>query len=350
VAKVFHRTEVVHDVSVSVAPGQFLVLLGPSGSGKTTVLRMIAGFEQPSRGTVWLRGRLANDIPPNHRDVAMVFQHLALFPHLTVEQNVVFGLEMRRVPRDAARQRASKILEMVHLGGFEQRLPRQLSGGQQQRVALARALVTEPTVLLLDEPLGSLDRHLRMELQGEIRRLQQELRITAIMVTHDQEEAMTMGDRIAVMRSGRLQQIGTPADLYQRPANAFVANFMGDANVFRVAPLDRAGGAVRLRGEGGLVFLAGDAPETPPAECDAMVRPESMKIAAAPLASPNCFRATVVALAYAGAHVRCRLRLANGMEIRSAIPQSTGTAPSVPLAAGDDVYVGWEPSAMRILL
>lgn len=328
--------------------GQFLVLLGPSGSGKTTVLRIIAGFEHPSTGHIWLRGRCVDQVPPNHRDVGMVFQHLALFPHLTVEQNVSFGLDVRHISVDGARPRVRRALEMVHLNGFERRLPRQLSGGQQQRVALARALVTEPTVLLLDEPLGSLDRHLRTELQGEIRRLQQELQITAIMVTHDQEEAITMGDRIAVMRNGALLQIGTPSQLYRHPTNAFVASFMGEANIFRVSPLDRSHGAVRLKSDGGVVFLADDPGGALPEWCEVMVRPESVRLVDSPGVGSNCFRVTVVAVTYAGAYTRCRFRLPNGDEVRSAIVEAADRPSRPPLSPGQEAHIGWSASAMQV--
>src|SRR5215472_15881609 len=214
----FGLVQAVRGVSFDVAEGEFLVLLGPSGSGKTTILRIIAGFEDLTHGSVAIRGREVAEVPPNRRDIGVVFQHFALFPHLTVFGNVAFGLEMRGILREELRIRVAAALEMVRLVGFDDRLPSQLSGGQQQRVALARALVTRPAVLLLDEPLGSLDPHLRGEMQAEILRLQRTLAIPAIMVTHDQQEAMMMADRIAVLHEGRLRQIGAPREIYSTPA------------------------------------------------------------------------------------------------------------------------------------
>ncbi len=224
------RVLAVDNVSLQIEDGEFFALLGPSGCGKTTTLRMIAGFEQPTSGEILLRGQPMQNVPPFHRPVNTVFQDYALFPHMTVLDNVMFGLRMANMARDTARERALAALEMVRLPDVADRKPRQLSGGQQQRVALARALVNEPTVLLLDEPLGALDLKLRKAMQYELKAMQQRLGITFIYVTHDQEEAMTMADRIAVMNHGQVLQIGTPEEIYERPASRFVADFIGETN------------------------------------------------------------------------------------------------------------------------
>ena len=221
----------VDGVDLEIRRGEFFTMLGPSGSGKTTTLRVIAGFEQPDEGTVELRGRDVSRLPPYARDVNTVFQDYALFPHMTVQENVEYGLRVKKVPREERRRRAAEALELVRLGGYGGRKPAQLSGGQRQRVALARALVNSPQALLLDEPLGALDLKLRQELQVELKRIQQELGITFVYVTHDQEEALTMSDRLAVFNDGRIEQIGTPAEVYEHPASEFIAGFVGVSNV-----------------------------------------------------------------------------------------------------------------------
>lgn len=240
VTKRFGRTVALQEASLTIGDGEFFTLLGPSGCGKTTTLRVIAGFHAADEGDVFFDGRRVNDLPPAQRNIGLVFQNLALWPHMTVRQNVAYGLRMRHVPRAEADRRVREALEKVGLAGFEDRYPGQLSGGQQQRVALARALVLNPGVLLLDEPLSSLDAKVRVRLRAEIRKLQQELKITTVCVTHDQEEALTMSDRIAVLNEGRILQVGTPRELYERPTSIFVADFVGANNLVR--------GAVRSAG------------------------------------------------------------------------------------------------------
>ena len=231
VRKRFTENAAVDGVSLSIGEGEFFSLLGPSGCGKTTTLRMIAGFVAPDEGRVLLNGDDVTTVPPNKRPVNMVFQQYALFPHMTVHDNVAFGLRMSHVPRSDHRERVTEILRVVALEGYERRRPRQLSGGQQQRVALARALVNRPAALLLDEPLGALDVKLRRHMQLELKRIQNELGTTFVYVTHDQEEALAMSDRIAVMNDGKVEQLGTPREIYERPASAFVADFVGTVNV-----------------------------------------------------------------------------------------------------------------------
>jgi iron(III) transport system ATP-binding protein len=242
----YGTTKVLRDITVVVEPGEFFALLGPSGSGKSTLLRLIAGFNQHQSGRLLIGGRDVTGIPPWKRNVGMVFQNYALWPHMTVAQNVAFGLEERRLPRDEVRRRADAALEMVGLAGFGARRPNQLSGGQQQRVALARTLAIEPQVLLLDEPLSNLDAKLRVQMRRELQRLHKRLGITTIFVTHDQEEAMTICDRIAVLDQGVIQQVGTPLDLFDRPANRFVAQFVGSVNLFE-GTVQRDAAGTRLR-------------------------------------------------------------------------------------------------------
>src|SRR3989441_776095 len=251
VSKRFGKVGAVHDVTLSIADGEFFSLLGPSGCGKTTTLRMIAGFEVPDEGQVVLRGEDVTSVSPNHRPVNMVFQQYALFPHMSIYDNVAFGLKVKRVPRSEHRDRVQEMLRVVELVGLERRRARQLSGGQQQRVALARALVNRPAALLLDEPLGALDVKLRKQMQLELKRIQSELGTTFVYVTHDQEEALAMSDRIAVMNGGRVEQIGSPRDIYEHPESAFVADFIGSLNALELRVDELVGGYALMRpGEG----------------------------------------------------------------------------------------------------
>ncbi len=268
-------TNAVDGISIDVARGEFVTLLGPSGSGKTTTLMMIAGFEHPSGGEITLGGSDLTLSKPYERNIGMVFQNYALFPHMTARDNVLFPLKMRRFPRAEIRERAQTMLSLVGLGAFADRYPRELSGGQQQRVALARGLVFNPDVLLLDEPLGALDKNLREQMQVEIKRIHRELGITMIYVTHDQTEAMTMSDRVAVFDNGRLAQVGTPLDVYNRPQNRFVGAFVGDSN-FLAGTVDLSRpGEVELAGLGP-ARIAGIAPE---GAVDVLLRPERLRLA-----------------------------------------------------------------------
>lgn len=284
VSKSYGSVPAVDDVSLDVRAGEFVSLLGPSGSGKTTLLMMIAGFELPDAGLIRVGGRDVTHVAPNRRDVGMVFQKYALFPHMTVAQNIAFPLKMRRLARAEIARRVDAALSLVRLDEYGGRMPSQLSGGQQQRIAVARALVFEPPVLLMDEPLGALDKKLREEMQIEIKGLQQRLGVTVVYVTHDQEEALTMSDRVAVMGQGRLQQLGTPLDLYRRPQSAFVADFIGKMNFIpgELVGKDAEGGVVDLAGE---VRLAVRALNGTAASLDVgkplrlAIRPERLRIA-----------------------------------------------------------------------
>jgi spermidine/putrescine transport system ATP-binding protein len=253
VEKQFGGQQVIHPMALSVFEGEFLTLLGPSGCGKTTLLRMIAGFEQPSKGDIFLLGENITHLPPYKRDMNMVFQHYALFPHMTVEENILFGLKMKGVNQSEQKRRLEEVLELTQLSELRQRRPAQLSGGQQQRVAIARAVVNQPKVLLLDEPLGALDYQLRKSLQIELKNLQKQLGITFVYVTHDQEEAMTMSDRIVILNKGKIEQIGTPQEIYYRPRNVFVANFIGENNI-----IEKNGKQCSIRPEKIKVYRAGE--------------------------------------------------------------------------------------------
>jgi spermidine/putrescine transport system ATP-binding protein len=318
VVKQFGETKAVDHVNMQIRDGEFFSMLGPSGCGKTTTLRMIAGFEYPTTGEIWLHGKAIGSTPPYKRPVNTVFQSYALFPHMTVAENVAFGLEMKRTPSVEIDKRVREALEMVRLDSFGSRRPRQLSGGQQQRVALARALVNSPEVLLLDEPLGALDQKLRKEMQLELKRLQERVGITFIFVTHDQEEALTMSDRIAVMSQGKVLQVGTPTQIYERPTCRFVADFIGEANFidgtvsategmsgndYCVALTTPAGHTVR-----GLSAHA-IAPGTP---ATLSIRPEKAHLTLAEPAAgtANSFRATIDRVAYIGSDTRMLVQLA----------------------------------------
>ncbi len=289
VTKDFGETVAVDDLSLDIAEGEFFSLLGPSGCGKTTTLRMIGGFEDPTRGTIYLVGRDVTDLPPYRRDVNTVFQSYALFPHLNVHENVAFGLKRRKVPGAEITTRVAEALRLVDLQGFEKRKPSQMSGGQQQRVALARALVNEPKVLLLDEPLGALDLKLRKQMQLELKRIQQEVGITFIYVTHDQEEAMTMSDRLAVMRLGKIEQVGPPEEVYETPQTEFVASFLGASNLLDGELKEHRDGTASVLLQGGdvVVVPADRAGFQPGTSVKVGVRPEKITIGRADAPPPE---------------------------------------------------------------
>ncbi|MFF4822221.1 ABC transporter ATP-binding protein [Streptomyces sp. NPDC001312] len=332
----FGATVALDGLDLTVRPGEFLALLGPSGCGKTTALRLLAGFEHPDSGEVLVDGADVTRVPAHRRDAGMVFQSYSLFPHLSARDNVAFGLRMRKVRTVERRSRAAELLELVGLADKGDRFPHQLSGGQQQRIALARALALRPRVLLLDEPLSALDAKVRLTLREEIRRLQQELGITTLFVTHDQEEALSIADRVAVMRAGRLEQCAPPAELYGRPATAFVAEFVGTMS--RI-PGRLSDGGVEVLGQ--RLPVDGAAPAA--SEVDVLVRPEAVQVRAAEDGG-----ARVVATAFLGATVRITVRLADATEVKADLPAheaaglAAGTAVSVSLP-GRPVLVAERP-------
>ncbi len=336
--KRFGGVRAVDGVSLDVGPGEFFSLLGPSGCGKTTTLRMIGGFELPTAGRILLRDHDVTMDPPDKRPVNMVFQHYALFPHLDVGGNIAFGLKRRHVEAAEIAHRVGEVLELVHLPGYERRKTSQLSGGQQQRVALARALVNRPNVLLLDEPLGALDLKLRRTLQLELKRIQEEVGITFVYVTHDQEEALTMSDRIAVMHAGRVEQLGTPEELYERPASRFVADFIGTTNLLHGVVM--SDGTVRLSsGEPAWAIHDGLGAGT---AVELSVRPEAISLL--PAEAGDAIPARVEQAAYLGTNVTYQVRTAGGL-VLSVLASKTGER----LPVGRDVAVTWSPSEARIL-
>jgi spermidine/putrescine transport system ATP-binding protein len=348
VSKRYGGHAAVREVTLSIRDGEFFSLLGPSGCGKTTSLRMIAGFVEPDEGRILLHGRDVTGDPPNRRPVNMVFQQYALFPHMSVYDNVAFGLSVKRVPRSEHRERVEDLLRVVALEGYEKRRPRQLSGGQQQRVALARALVNRPAALLLDEPLGALDVKLRRQMQLELKRIQHELGTTFVYVTHDQEEALAMSDRIAVMDAGRVQQIGTPREVYEQPATPFVADFIGSLNALEIRIDEVVGGfGIARLGERDRIVVALEAGTTAGAELRVAVRPEHVELAGG---SENGSRlgGTVADIVYLGMYTQLHVDTAAGRVVchRLADRSLSDLAPGarVELAwNADDSYVLGEP-------
>ena len=336
--KRFRDVRAVDGVSLEVRAGEFFSLLGPSGCGKTTTLRMIGGFELPTGGRILLRGRDVTNDPPDKRPVNMVFQSYALFPHLDVGDNIAFGLKRKGVAKAEAMRRVGEVLSLVHLEGYERRRTNQLSGGQQQRVALARALVNRPNVLLLDEPLGALDLKLRRQLQLELKRIQLEVGITFVYVTHDQEEALTMSDRIAVMHAGKVEQLGTPEELYERPATRFVADFIGTTNLLHGTVQPDA--SVRLAtGEVAPVVHNGLAAGS---EVELSVRPESIGLV--PASAVGAIPATVEQAAYLGTTISYQVRTAGGLALTVLAPKT-----GLRLPVGSEVAVTWSPSEALVL-
>lgn len=337
--KSYGDVAVVKSVSLEVRDGEFLVLLGPSGCGKTTTLRMIAGFVPPSGGSIRIGDQDITGLPPWKRNAGLVFQSYALFPHMTVAQNVAFGLEMRKAARSEVGTRVAEALRLVRLDGYGERYPRQLSGGQQQRVALARALVIRPDVLLLDEPLSNLDAKLRLQVRLEIRALQQQTGLTTVMVTHDQEEALTMADRLVVMSDGAVRQVGTQSDLYERPADLFVADFVGRSTM--IAGTVTGSGA--FRSDGGLVLTCPAAAPLGPATL--ALRPERLTLGPAARGLDNHVPGKVSFVSYLGAMLDVHVRLNDTDHVVAQIPnKADGLTPAV----GDAIEVGWPASACLV--
>jgi spermidine/putrescine transport system ATP-binding protein len=338
------RIEAVRQLDLTIGQGEFFSLLGPSGCGKTTTMRMIAGFEQPTAGTVSLDGRDVTGVPPHKRDVNMVFQSYALFPHLTAYQNVAFGLERKGVARAEIRRRVTDMLEIVSLTGMQKRAPRELSGGQQQRVALARALVNGPRALLLDEPLGALDLKLRQQMQVELKRIQREVGITFVYVTHDQSEALTMSDRIAVMDAGGIEQLGSPREIYERPATRFVAGFIGTSNLLdgRVDSLD-GDLAVLTFGPGDRVLVPVAGATTPGGTLEVSVRPEKIGLHRdVPAANGGSILSGVVReVVYHGTSTNYTVATAAGPDL-VVFDQNASSAEDLA-GPGDRVFLTWHP-------
>jgi spermidine/putrescine ABC transporter ATP-binding subunit len=341
----------VGPISFEVRTGEFFSLLGPSGCGKTTTLRCIAGFETPNAGTIRLQGERLDDKPPHRRDVGLVFQNYALFPHLNVFDNVAFGLKLRRIARAEIVERVGQILRLVDLSTLAQRFPTQLSGGQQQRVAIARSLVLEPRILMFDEPLSNLDFKLRIQMRDELKSLQRRLGKTAIYVTHDQTEALALSDRIAVLSHGRIEQIGTPGEIYERPATSFVAEFIGSSNLLPAKIVARGDGEALVEADGGLRLrcgadgdAAGDGTEV-----TVLIRPERIQIRLpgdGAAAGENCFPARIAVVTYLGEDLHLDLALASGQAVRAALKNTGGAR---LWSAAQPVEIVVDPADLRLL-
>jgi ABC-type Fe3+/spermidine/putrescine transport system ATPase subunit len=334
-SKVYGDFVAVENMNLEVRDGEFLILLGPSGCGKTTTLRMLAGFIEQNTGRLEIGGRDVTADPPYRRNIGLVFQNYALFPHLTIFENVAFGLRRRKLSEGDIKTRVGETLELVRLGHLEDRYPKQLSGGQQQRVAIARALAIRPDILLLDEPLSNLDAKLRLQVRDELRALQQTLKITTIMVTHDQDEAMYVGDRLVVMQEGKIQQIGSPTELYNHPANRFVASFIGRTNFLE--------GAISV-GSTAFVANSGLTIETERAErshTEVMVRPEMIELSATPTADANCFEAEITRSVFLGGNLEIVATLATGDAFTVVTTIKSLTGAGLPAEVGSRLHVSF---------
>ena len=332
------RSMVVEELDLEVRRGELLTLLGPSGSGKTTCLMMLAGFEAPTSGEIRLAGKPVHDLPPHRRNIGVVFQDHALFPHMTVRRNLAFPLKVRGLDEAEQARRVRQALAMVRLEGFEERLPMTLSGGERQRVAIARALVFDPSLVLMDEPLSALDQRLREELQREIRRIQHSLGVTVMYVTHDQQEAMALSDRVAVFNRGRIEQIAAPETLYEEPKTAFVAKFLGDNNLLQGRILSVAGDICQVEAAGGQVSAFLVSSDHSSGSTVLAIRPERVAVAPAPGTYLNEFDAEVEDIVFFGEHLRVQLTLGSGDSLAAKIPNTTGQG---LLLEGDSVRVGW---------
>lgn len=345
-SKTFDRSTAVDSVDLDVAEAEFVTLLGPSGSGKSTTLMMLAGFEAPTTGDILVRGRSMLGMPPSERGIGVVFQSYALFPHMTVYNNIAFPLRMRGLDPTTLRPRVGQAMDMVRLTGLETRYPSQLSGGQQQRVALARALVFGPSLLLMDEPLGALDKHLRVKMQFEIKQIQKALGIAVLYVTHDQEEAMSMSDRIAVMDAGRIIQVAPPQSLYDRPASAFVARFIGDSNFIPIRP---GGARQRAVGPGGVdIVLPSDTSSVPGTTAVLVVRPERARLATEqPPSGTNGVACVISSAQRLGGFIvyEATLRDKSQVTVRQVVKSST----TFLARHGDEVIFCWDPDDAHVL-
>ncbi|MEH2181316.1 ABC transporter ATP-binding protein [Nostoc sp.] len=341
VFKFFNQEPAVNGIDLDVRQGEFFSILGPSGCGKTTTLRLIAGFEIADAGKVFIQGQSMTNVPPYRRPVNTVFQSYALFNHLNVWNNIAFGLRLKKIPKSKIEARVEQALKLVKMESLRSRFPSQLSGGQQQRVALARALVNHPTVVLLDEPLGALDLKLRKEMQVELSNLHKDLGLTFVMVTHDQEEALSLSDRIAVMNQGKIEQVGTPSQIYERPCTSFVADFIGDTNLFSGEIVAVDSSSIKISTKMGLSIVISRAEDTPSELSQAVVvsvRPEKIQLSLYPPNLPvNCFEGRLVNVMYLGTHVNYVMELTNGISINVLQPNTFGTLPD----RDTPIYAWW---------
>ncbi len=337
---------VVKDLNLDIEEGEFVTMLGPSGSGKTTCLMMLAGFETPTNGEIYLDGNPISNIPPHKRGIGMVFQNYALFPHMTVYENLAFPLRVRKIPKDEIDKKVDKALSMVSLAGYESRMPGQLSGGQQQRVAVARALVFDPSVVLMDEPLGALDKNLRESMQYEIKHIHESIGVTVVYVTHDQGEALTMSNRIAVFNDGKVQQLSSPDKLYEEPVNSFVAEFIGENNTFSGQVTDISGGKCKVKLDSGSEIMSNPIRVNSKGEKTIVsLRPERAII------NPennmeNKHKGKIEEVIYHGDHTRVRLNLLGNKEFILKVPNSSAR---MDIKVGNEIAVGWDSQDARAL-
>jgi spermidine/putrescine transport system ATP-binding protein len=344
VFKFFNKEPAVHGVDLDVKQGEFFSILGPSGCGKTTTLRLIAGFEKVDAGKLLIQGQLMTDVPAYQRPVNTVFQSYALFNHLNVWENIAFGLRLKKISKSEIASRVTEVLKLVKMESLRSRFPSQLSGGQQQRVALARALVNRPAVILLDEPLGALDLKLRKEMQVELSNLHKDLGLTFVMVTHDQEEALSLSDRIAVMNQGKIEQIGTPSEIYECPQTVFVADFIGDTNLFSGEITEIDAESIKISTKTGLNILVSRSEQTPleiSQNVVVSVRPEKIQLSLyQPNIPTNCFEGRLINVMYLGTHVNYVVELINGININVLQPNTFGSLPD----RNTTIYAWWEKS------
>ncbi|MCL6415133.1 ABC transporter ATP-binding protein [Aestuariirhabdus sp. Z084] len=337
---------VVKGFNLDIKKGEFVTMLGPSGSGKTTCLMMLAGFETPTHGEIFINGTAVNRLAPHKRNIGMMFQNYALFPHMTIAENLSYPLQVRKLGKSEIEQKVKRALDMVELGGFENRRPKQLSGGQQQRVALARALVFEPTLVLMDEPLGALDKQLREQMQYEIKHIHQRLGVTVVYVTHDQSEALTMSDRIAVFNNGIVQQLDTPQGLYERPKNSFVADFIGENNVLYGQVERYESGRCFLSVDGKPLVATAVTEQTPGTQVIVSIRPERVVLDSSDNGCDNHFVGRVEERIYHGDHIRMRISLLGQQEFILKLPNSAANS---GLNEGDSVQLAWSSDDARAL-
>ena len=341
------ETLVIKDLNLEISQGEFLTMLGPSGSGKTTCLLMLAGFLTPTHGEIYLESKPIGNIPPHKRNIGMVFQNYALFPHMTISENLAYPLKVRKLPKSEIENKVSKALDMIELPGFEGRMPAQLSGGQQQRIALARALVFEPQLVLMDEPLGALDKNLREQMQFEIKHIHESLNVTVVYVTHDQSEALTMSNRIAVFNDGIIQQLSTPDVLYEKPENSFVAQFIGENNRLSGEVIENKGDKCIVEVEGGGTVKALKVNVNEVGEKTSMsLRPERVMVNPAEGSTENVFEGEVKELIYLGDHIRTRVNVCGNEEFIIKVPNSYG---HLVVNKDQKIKVGWSSDDCRAL-
>lgn len=347
VTKIYKKDKAVDSVSLDVEKGKFLTILGPSGSGKTTLLKLVAGFEKLTEGNILLNNKDIGGMMPFERDIGMVFQNYALFPHMTVGQNIAYPLRIRKMKKDSIQQKIREIVDLVNLTGFEDRNSKELSGGQQQRVALARAIVFNPPLLLLDEPLGALDKNLREKMQFEIRRIQKDTGITTINVTHDQDEALTMSDLICVMNQGKIEQVATPEELYQEPANKFVANFIGEVNLLEADAVSQEdkGTVVKLSQDPEKVLYANNSRKVDSDKVFIVLRPENIHLAGQNDEFDNYITVTVQEKVYAGDSIKVKATTSFDQEISIKMPVRDNDR----LQIGSDISIGWNVNESTLI-